>query len=266
MTMLLRVSALLFAALLFLSACNESASDKINTRDLVLRGVLTVDGSQARLRVELAKEGSFVVVVLQGSDSLHAGDGVTEERMDYVSDVFGSYYRSSFPLVDGATYTTTLYRAADESFVSTFPPVPVAFALTAPTSGQTFSLASTPVTTLKWDTLIGSDALTASVGLTCAWTVTAGVPSDVNRVSSHSWALSDAQAALRQVDINLGSLVADQEADVQTANPGATVELVSCDAGLGLEAENLGDANPALSGDSGMSSIRARSRSIQLVP
>lgn len=261
---------MLLPLFLMLASCNESASDKLPTHRIVLNGDLLVDGAAVRMKAAFGKEDSSVVVVLEGGDTLRAGNGSSEQRMDFTSDLFGSYYRAAFALDTATVYATTLTRAVDGSILrSTFPPLPVAFAITAPLAGPAVSLAATPVLDVRWDVVVGSDDLAQDSTITCDWQVnpppaTAGGP--VRRADGHYQQLTSPERLARHATVDLQARIDLQRAALAVDYPGSTVALIDCEADVVIYAKNRGPADPALSPYSDMSSRRTAEVHIRVVP
>lgn len=254
---------------LALAACNETASDRLATGQIILRGELVADGASARMNVDLGKEGSSVVVVLQGGDSMHAGDGLRDVRMDYSSDLLGSHYRATFPLDVSAPYSTTLLRFDGSSHRSAFPALPPVFAFVAPVTDQTVVLASSPTFVVAWDSVVSAQELELAVYHACDWQLTPAPPGGgglVSRGSHESRLLTSTERATRQAVANLAVFVNLQSAELAADHPGSTVVLQSCDSDFSLVARNRAAASPALSGRSRLVSRREVTARLNLVP
>lgn len=255
---------------LALVACNESSSTKLDTAALVLAGELVASGSNVQMKVNMGKEGSTVVVVLEGGDALRAGDGSSEVHMDYTADIFGSHYRAAFPLNMAASYSATLVRADGSRVASVFPALPNAFSITSPVNAQAVVLSATPTIDVAWDVVVNSADLALDSSLACSWTVTpmpAGtVGAYINRVSGDYRVLNSGERNQRRAAINLFVMADLQRAQLAADNPGSTVSLHACDAGLRVYARNFGPANNALSRYSQMNTRRSASVSINVTP
>jgi hypothetical protein len=255
---------------LLLAACNESASNKLATGSIVLNGELLVDGSNVRMTTALGKEGSSVVVVLEGGDVLRAGNGSSDIYMDYTSGIFGAHYRASFPLNMAATYSATLTRADGSSTRSEFPALPNAFMITSPLNAQTFSLAVTPLVDIAWDVVVASNELALDTTLGCSWNV-APLPAGtfgpfVERSSGDYRVLNSGERSARRATVHVAAMATAQRARLQLDNPGATVTLHACDAAFRLYAKNYGPAHNALSRQSQMNTRRTAETAADILP
>jgi len=264
-----RVAAVLALPWL-LASCNESSSQNLSSARIVLNGDLVASGGQVEMKVSLGKEGSTVVVVLEGGDRLRAGNGSSDLSMDYTADIFGSHYRAAFPLNIAATYSTTLARADGSSARSEFPPLPVAFSITAPLPGQTVSLAATPLVNVAWDLAIGAQEQALDTTLACRWNVSplpAGTSGpQVERTRGDYRVLTPGERSARSASVNLAALANVQRAELQLDNPGASVTLHACDAQFRVYARNFASASPLLSRGSQLASRRQVMTAVDVVP
>lgn len=262
---------LVFAACGLLAACNESSSGNVANPRMVLRGDLQVSGSSVKLKASLGKEGSSVVVVLEGGDALYGSDGVSRQRMEYVADLFGSYYRTAFPLDAAAHYAVMLTRAADGSqTTSLFPSLPTAYAITAPLNGSSLSLAANPWLAVTWDALVTADEFAHDAGVACDWRIVpgpGGAASALVHLSSGRYELlSYSERTARRKDVPLRAYVDDQRADLGIDYPYAAATLLGCDATFSLYAKNRGNAAGGLSPYSEMTARRSADTAIRVTP
>lgn len=264
------------AGLTVMAGCNESASDKLPARLLVLDGHLVVTDTAASMGVSVGKQGSTVVVVMEGGDYLRATDGSTEQRMDYSSDLFGSYYRATFSPVDlDAVYAINLYRAAEgASYRSEFPAIPSPFAITQPSVGQTFSLASTPTLVLSWDNTIAAGNVRQTTSVACDWNLEpaplAPNGNPVRSMDQPSRMLTALERSQRQVTLNLAAAVSRAKANAVAQNPTGTgapvATLLGCDVKLDLLAASESPAGAGLSAYGKLTASRSKSVEFSLVP
>lgn len=259
------------ACTVLLSACNESSSERVGNDRLVLHGDLVASGSSAKLKASFGREGSSVVVVLEGGDALHGTDGTLRQRMEYVADLFGSYYRTSFALDPAAHYAVVLSRGADGSqTTSAFPPLPTPYAITAPVSGSSLSLAANPFVAVTWDNVVSADEFAHDAGVSCDWRIVPGpdgAASALVHLSSGRWELlAGPERAARRKDVPLQAYVDDQRADLGIDYPFALATLLGCDATFSLYAKNRGNAAAGLSPYSEMTARRTADTTVRITP
>lgn len=264
----LRVGALALAALP-LTGCNESSSSRLPTADIVVDGDLRVDGSRVDMRVDLGKEGSSVVVVLEGGDALRAGNGAVDLPMDYTADIFGSHYRADFPLNLAATYSATLVRADGSSARSEFPPLPAAFAITSPLPGAVLPASMTSLD-IAWDITSDAEEMALDASWECGWDVNplpAGtVNFPVHRSRGDYRTITSGERGLRRVNVNPFAFIDLQRAQLAAENPSSTVRLVSCDGLFRIYARNDAPAHVSLSSHSRMTARRIVETEARFVP
>lgn len=264
-------TVMLVAGTALLASCNESSSENVTSARLVLHGDLVAGNSTAKLKASLGREGSSVVVVLEGGDALHGSDSLATQRMEYVADLFGSYYRTAFPLDNTRNYSVTLLRAADGSRAqSFFPPLPTAFTITAPLPASSVSLTASPFVALAWDSAVAAQEFAADTGIACDWRIVPGpdgLASAIVRESSGRYEiLTSVERAQRRRDVPVKAYVDEQRAGLGIDYPWAGATLLGCDATFSLYAKNRGEAAPGLSPYSEMTSRRTAESTIRLTP